>query len=129
MRFFRTRLHAYVVLVLLASLLVAGIVLLLLPRERVTRANFDKIEIGMSVADVERLLGPPDFEYPPNPYFDSQGRKQRYQDCAGHGWSSPEITILLISNGDSRIVRRDRADGQTRATVFQIVLTWIMRHF
>jgi hypothetical protein len=45
MRFFRTPLHAYVALVLLACLLIAGIVILLLPRERVTRANFEKIQV------------------------------------------------------------------------------------
>ena len=48
MRFFRTRLHAHIALVLLVCLVIAGVVILLLPRERVTRANFEKIEVTHS---------------------------------------------------------------------------------
>jgi hypothetical protein len=49
-------------LVVLAGLAVvgaAGVVLLRLQEDRVTRANYDRIQIGMSRADVEAILGPP----------------------------------------------------------------------
>ena len=57
MNLFRTRLHAYLALVFLACLLTAGSVVLMLPRGRLTRANFEKIQVGMSLEDVERLFG------------------------------------------------------------------------
>ena len=140
MRLFRTRLHGYISLVLLACVVTAAIVVLLLPRERVTRANFEKIEIGMSVADVETLLGPPDFEWydaivPKPRTLDSgpHGREQDYEQSTGQGWNSAEITILVTADANGRIVRRDSADGRRRANAFEMVWAeihwWIMRFF
>jgi hypothetical protein len=116
MRLFRTRLHVYISLVFLACVVTAVIVILMLPRERVTRANYDKIEIGMSVADVESLLGPPDFRWI-GPILS----KYTVEYPPGHGWSSPEVTILVMPDANGRIVYRRCADGQPRASAFEMV--------
>jgi hypothetical protein len=121
MRLFRTRLHAYISLVLFGCVVIAGIVVLLLPRERVTRANFERIEIGMSLDDVERLLHAPDLEY-------RNGAEGIPKGFTLYGWISPEVTILVISDANGTILRRGSLDGQRRASVFQIAWSWIMRH-
>jgi hypothetical protein len=36
-----------------------GVLALLPPRPGITKANFDRIEVGMTVAEVDKLLGPP----------------------------------------------------------------------
>jgi hypothetical protein len=43
----------------LAVVVAAGVVVLRPRQDRVTRANYDRIQIGMSRADVETILGPP----------------------------------------------------------------------
>jgi hypothetical protein len=117
MRLFRTRLHA-VSLVFLACLLVGGIVILLLPRERVTRANFEKIEIGMSLADVERLLGPPSGRKPMLGMFQDgrfvwdgldgaeELRRKGYGDYDMLGWASPGIEIVVFFDTHGIVVDR-----------------------
>jgi hypothetical protein len=118
MRLFRTRLHAYVSLVVLACVLIAGIVVLLLPRERVTRANFEKIEIGMSLADVERLLGPPSGRQPMLGMFQDgrfvwdgldgaeELRRKGYGDYDMLGWASPGIEIVVFFDIHGIVVDR-----------------------
>ena len=39
--------------------LALGVLALLPPRPGVTKANFDRIEIGMTVAEVDQIFGPP----------------------------------------------------------------------
>jgi hypothetical protein len=140
MRLFRTRFHAYVALVFLACLLITGIVILL-PRERVTRANFERIEIGMSVADVQTLLGRrPEVQavdsgrvLGPSSYSVDLGPKRLhrdgYQNYTRQQWSSPELTINVISDANGRIVCRYSHEGQRRPSVFDIVRFWLFRHF
>jgi hypothetical protein len=48
-----------VVLAGLSVVCVGGVVLLRPREDRITRANYDRIEVGMSRADVEAILGPP----------------------------------------------------------------------
>ena len=115
MRLFRTRLHAYVALVLLACVVTAVIVVLLLPGERVTEANYEKIKLGMSQAEVQRLLGPPDHE--------DRG------DSIYQQWHSPELTIILISDGAGGVRARWSGKGKRTASVFEMLWYWMMRQF
>jgi hypothetical protein len=129
MRLFRTRFHAYVALVFLGCVVIAGIVIMLLARERVTEANFVKVTLGMSEADVRRLLGPPDFEpgcrpalYDAAELYDAADFHfaTGYRYYTRQQWSSPEITIALCSDPDDRVAHRYRGEGQRRPTVFEI---------
>ena len=142
MRLFRTRLHAYITLVFVACVVTAVIVVLLLPPERVTRANFEKIELGMSTADVQRLLGRrPNFEMVesgivrgPAAYsmdFDPKGlRQDGYQDYKRQQWDSPDVIIVVVSDATGRIVCRYTAPGEgRRPSVFETAWYWIMRLF
>jgi hypothetical protein len=132
-----TRLHAYVALVLLACLLIAGIVILLLPRERVTRANFEKILIGMSQADVHRLLGPPDFQavelgifrgpdYELNSLFGPDKlRRMGYREYTRLYWRSQQIGINVILDNDGIVVFRYSLDEKGPESWTDLVRYWI----
>jgi hypothetical protein len=131
MRLFRTRLHAYAALVFLGCLVIVGVVILVLPRKGVTRANFEKIEIGMSVADVQRLLGRrPDFET-----RTVQGDvfwphvKEGDRDCIFQRWSSPEATIIVVVDATGRVVYRFAFSDSSlvaKGNFWEAVWSWIM---
>jgi hypothetical protein len=125
----RARLHAYVALVFLACVVTAVIVVVMLPRERVTRANYDKIRTGMSEADLLRLLGPPDFE------------KQVFQNTLAFGpvhvrsmeedrgiyrqWVSPKAAILVIVDDAGTVVHRNFIERGLWSTVW----SWVTEYF
>ena len=130
MRLFRTRLHTYVALVFLACLVIAGIVMLLFPRGRVTRANFEKIQVGMSLEDVERLLGLPDFEArlvegKDGDIRPEELRKEGDQDCILQVWASPEVNFIVIADPTRRVVRRDTVE----MGLWDRVWYWVMEQF
>jgi hypothetical protein len=134
MRVFRTRLHAHVSLVLLACLVTGAIVILLLSRERVTRVNFEKIKLGMSQADVERLLGPAVETQPVcNTWkvWPQELREEGYQDCAFQRWSSARMTIILITDATGTVVDRfEFGDSSlvSESTFWETVWYWIVHH-
>ena len=118
MRLFRARLQAYISLVLLACVLTAGTVILLLPHGRVTKANFEKIQVGMSLEDVERLLGPPDGE--------GELRKKGDLDRIFQVWTSPEITIMVSADPARRVVGRGILE---MGSLWERVWSWVMEYF
>ncbi len=71
---------AYAVLAVLAMLLL-GLLLLVGRRSRINEANFEKIRLGMSSGDVERLLG----------------------RCPGRYSSGPEVTPLFVPLPDEEL--------------------------
>jgi hypothetical protein len=100
MRLFRTRLHALFSLVLLACGVTAVFVILVLPRERVTRANFEKIQVGMSLDEVERLLGPPYSELITVRATNEFAWEEGDLDCVySTKWYGAELTIRVLSAG------------------------------
>jgi hypothetical protein len=54
-----TRKRLLVVLAALVAIVVAGTVAVPWPRPRVTSESFARVQVGMSRAEVERLVGPP----------------------------------------------------------------------
>jgi hypothetical protein len=131
MRRFRTRVHAYAMLVILVWLVIGGIVVLLLPGERVTRAHFDKIKLGMSLADVEGLLGPPDWTTRlPRAALPRGHELYEEEDFIRERWHSSELTIMVSADGDGKVFDR-LSFPERHATAFDRVRLWIRRrlHF
>jgi hypothetical protein len=135
MRLFRTRFHEHLSVVLLVCLLITGIVILLFPREGVAQASFEKIEIGMSLDEVQRLLGPPDLEWIDSGLQREMGwytldcdpkrlREDRYRNTTRQLWSSPELTIVVISNFAGRVACRGFCGGRKRDNAF--VMLWYL---
>lgn len=58
----------------LALVLLGGYALLWWTAPRVSRANFGRIEVGMTLAEVEALLGPPGM-YATGPLVDREGQR------------------------------------------------------
>jgi hypothetical protein len=88
----------------------------LLPPERVTRANFEKIEIGMSNSDVQRLLGPPQLRavdlgmvrgdtYSVD-FGGGSPPEKGFTKCIRQQWNSPEITIVVIFDTKDTVICR-----------------------
>jgi hypothetical protein len=75
-------------------LLMAGLVVLVglaavvlwPPPSRVTRENYDRIQAGMSRAEVDAILGPPG-DYRTGPTRDGGGYRWRYIDESPKGWN------------------------------------------
>ena len=142
MRFLRTRLRAYLLLAFVGCLLTTVSLVVLLPRERVTRANLEKIELDMSQAGLHGLLGPPDYQTVelgmvngPNSYSTNFGdsakelRLRGYRDYTRQQWHSPEITIITISDAEGRVVCKYSGEGQRRVNAIDIVWYWLRRLF
>ena len=115
----RTALGAVVAIVVLAG------VFFLLAHETVTPANFGRLRIGLSQAEVHELLGPPrgrwndvgnvtgPDQYATNCTQDKESLLAKgYQEYLREQWSSPEITIIAVFDQDRRLVCRYRRPGQ-----------------
>jgi hypothetical protein len=141
-RWFRTRARLCLSLAFLGCLLMAVTLSLMLPRERVTLANLKRIELGMSKADVCRLLGAPraqtavlgifrDGRLELGPIFYSSQELHRlgYHDYTQLGWASPEMTILVIVNVEGLVVARTSLDRGSSLTWFDELRLWVSRFF
>jgi hypothetical protein len=122
MRLFRIKLHRYVALVLLACVVTAVIVIAMLPPEQVTRANYDKIHVGMSLEEVEQLLGPPHLEQGV-----VQGKGRNIVDIwpQYHEWISAELAIVVMADDNDRVV--DLFCYQKNGGFFERVWYWIVK--
>jgi hypothetical protein len=80
----------------------AGVVILLLPRERVTRANFEKIQLGLSQDDLLGLLGPAVETRLSGKTLLEEGD----HDCTLRRWNSAKMTIIVIADAAGRVVDR-----------------------
>jgi hypothetical protein len=112
----------------LAVLAIALAVLAIIfrPRLRVTQANFHRIQIGMSQAELSALLGPPELQVlesglveGPEKYItnssqtEEQARQRGFRDYHRQQWASSEITIIAISDPEGRVACRYSAGGRT----------------
>lgn len=115
----RTALEAFVAIVVLAG------VFFLLARETVSPANFERLQIGLSQAEVHELLGAPrggwndvgkvtgPEQYATNFSQDKQSLLAKgYQEYLREQWSAREITIIAIFDQDRRLVCRYKHPGQ-----------------
>jgi hypothetical protein len=95
------------------------------PEDPVSRANFRGIEVGMPVAEVCRVLGAPQVDVEelgmvggPGTYSVNFGpsaeeqRRRGFRVCRRQQWSSPDITIIVISDPEGQVVCRYSGEGQ-----------------
>jgi hypothetical protein len=108
-----------------AALVILAALPIFAPRERVTRANFARIETGMTEAELRRLLGGrPDY------CAEEMGRvvdagnfvinggpsaasREGYRVYRRLQWSSPETTICVVLDATGRVACRYSGSGQT----------------
>jgi hypothetical protein len=108
------------------SLIIAVLVFVLWPRERVTRQNFGKIWVGMSQAELYQLLGSPHYQiveigivdspdsYSTNKHLSIEEKRLRgYRDYRRQHWASPKLTISVISDLKGEVVCRYTSQGHT----------------
>jgi hypothetical protein len=111
----------------LATLIGAVVVLSFVARSSnpVSRANFRRIEVGMPQAEVCSLLGAPEYEveelglvYGPETYTvnfgqsDEERRRRGFRDYRRQQWTSPEISIIVISDSEGKVVCRYSGKGR-----------------
>ena len=98
------------------------------PRERITPANFAKIQIGMSKAELRSMFGPAENETVELGIIGSSGaygivlghpdpqdlRRKGYREYIRQTWISPAITITAVSDLEGKVVCRYSGDGQVR---------------
>jgi len=104
--------------------------LILLSPQAATRHNYSKVRLGMSQAELCRLLGTPAYQvtesglvngpesYSISPLMSEQERRQRgYQEYRRQQWSSSKVTIIAISDLQGRIVCRYTGPGHQRSWI------------
>jgi hypothetical protein len=132
--------HPWLAAAGLACAVVALLIVLWSPNP-VTRANFGRIRIGMSQAELHRLLGAPDYQTVesglvdgPETYItnrdlsDEERQRRGFRDCRRQQWTSPEVTIVVISDTDGQVVCRYSGDGQ-RSGWLTFLRSWLSRWF
>jgi hypothetical protein len=99
---------------------------LLWPKQRITQANFEKIQVGMSQEELHQLLGTPYSEVvelglviDPHTFLPPSGtpaelRQKGYKEYRWQFWASSEITIGVISDTEGQVVCRYSQPGQER---------------
>jgi hypothetical protein len=99
-------------------LVVVGLLLVVVvPKERVTKENYERISFGGTREQVEELLGPPHFEPGKSPLIMGGGGtfSSMLMEQEGHVWVAPSMRIYVRFNRDDRVagVMR-RGTGETR---------------
>jgi hypothetical protein len=103
--------------ILVAGLLAVGVCLtlavlvLLPPRPGVTKANYDRIEEGMSLAEINAILGRP-------PDMVEGGAEEMW-----HGWIGEDGFVHVVFAGDSTFVRKEWRDSPR--TLSEKVRQWL----
>ena len=113
------------VLAVALAIIVAAVLFTLWPKQRISSANFDKIEIGMPQAELRELLGAPEFDsvvfglvegpktFSTNFHFSNEQLRQRgFRDYGYQQWNSSDITIVVISDQQGEVVCRYNLEGQ-----------------
>jgi hypothetical protein len=126
-----------------AALACAAIALLLLlwPPNPVTRANLARIRVGMSQAELHRVLGAPEYQTVewglvdgPETYITNrdQGEEERrrrgFREYRRQQWTSSEVTIIVIAEPHGQVVCRYSGEGQRRDW-FAFLRSWWRRWF
>ena len=107
------------------AILVAAVILTSWSKQRISAANFDKIEIGMSQTELYGLLGAPEFDrvlfglvegrntFTTNFYFSNEQLRQRgFRDYRFQQWTSSEISIVVVSDQEGQVVSRYSHEGR-----------------
>ena len=92
---------------------------------RVTAENYAQIDVGMSLEDVERILGKPRYDeaeygvigetgaYVTNKSLSEQDRLEMgYRRYRRLQWMSHEITIVVVFDSNGVVATRYRGEGQ-----------------
>jgi hypothetical protein len=111
------------------------------PRETVTRANFQRIQVGMSQAELWALFGRPEYDtvelgLVPGPetftvnfdQSDDERHRRGFRNYRRQQWTSREITIVVISEPDGGVVCRYSCEGQWRGWR-EFLRSWVSRLF
>jgi hypothetical protein len=127
--------------------IVSGLAMVLWPVERVTWENFDRIGIGMTRAEVRRVLvqrpdeqlrvrghvlGPERFHraMTKRPGRDSSDYWPEYHVEV---WESPGLAIVVVFDGDDRVACRYTGTGHSRRdwldALFPSLRGWLARLF
>jgi hypothetical protein len=104
-------------------------------------ATVSKIRVGMSRVEVRRLLGgPASYQakqlglvrgpdaYTTNRSADPQTLRERgFRDYLFEQWSSPEVSIMVVSDMEGRVVCRYSGKGQTGVNWVWVVIERVKR--
>jgi len=117
------------------ALVVLIVVFVIWPKKsRINKANFGKIQVGMSQADLHQLLGPPQYEkveigrvegpetYVISGMSNEAAFRRGFRYCQRQQWSSSEINITVILDHDGQVVCRYSSQGSP------LDLLWLLRH-
>jgi hypothetical protein len=106
------------------AIVLAALVFALWPKQRITKANFDKIQAGMSQEELRQLLGTPYFDnvqlglvIDPQTFAPPSGppgelRRKGYKEYRWQNWASSEISIGVVSDSEGQVVCRYSQPGQ-----------------
>jgi len=91
---------------------------IVLPEDRVTRKRFDRVKLGLSLAETETLLGgPADYEgrvigrvVTPEEFFFGGG--EGGSEYIFRQWNSPETSAVVLFGQDGRVACRYTGLGQ-----------------
>ena len=139
MRWFPRWLRSHPIAALVASVLLAAVLLFALwPGQPVTKQNFERITIGMPQADLHALLGIPEYEtresglvggpetYMVNHTLSEDERHRRgFRDYKRQQWSSQGLSIVVILDADQRVVCRYVWPGQQG--LFELIRGWLAK--
>jgi hypothetical protein len=127
----------------LAALAVASVVLSFVPwsSNPVSRANFGRIQLGMSQAEVHSLLGKPGIQTVqlglvtgPDRYVTNfsqsveECRQRGFRDYQWQQWISTELSIVVVFDLESRVVCRYAGPGEKPYWI-EVLQSWLSRWF
>jgi len=100
--------------ILLTAGITAGVVLVHSGQSKITKANFDKVQIGMTAEEVEQILGEP---------------TQRAWDLPGENsanlWLCDVTEIMVYFDADHRVSNKDFTRGTTWDYLRYVLSKWL----
>jgi hypothetical protein len=110
-----------------------------LPSIRITAANYDRIQVGMTQAELYDLLGPPESqtvelalaEWPETfvvnfSQSEAERRRRGFRDCRREQWVSSYMEIIVVSDLEGRVVCRYTGPGRKPYWLL-ILRSWLRR--
>jgi hypothetical protein len=130
----KRRRFLFVALLIVMVVLSLG-VCLLPPRTAITRDNAERIRLGMTLADVEEILGGPERDETTgpterDPNFDGPEFNQEYlagkPDPSMYAWQADRVAILVLIGPDNRVVDfAIRLSRRTQETMLDMLRRWL----
>jgi hypothetical protein len=125
-----TRTRRRLLLFILASVAVLAVgAWLLWPRTAITRENAAKIKEGMTLAEVEAILGGParnESDMPDN-FINDAFVMNGEQPFTEKRWASPGRVVILHFDDSCRVIRRTTTDFGVDHSLFDMVRRWFRR--